>query len=270
VLYELAHRRDQTPSGIAEFLHLDLGYLSRILKTFEQRGWVQRERSSEDARSTRLRLTAAGEEQFAPLNDASCAQVRAILQPLSRIGRERLLNSMAVIERQLVSESNAANAGFTLRSPRPGDIGWAIERHGRLYADEFGWNDEFEGLVAKILGAFLEKHDPARERCWIAEAAGERAGCVFLVQNTERADTAQLRCLLVEPSARGLGIGAALVDACVSFSREAGYRRMILWTNDVLTAARRIYEAAGFILIAEERHHSFGKDLTGQTWAMDL
>lgn len=270
VLYELAGKPGQTLSEVAEFLQLDQGYLSRILKKFESRGLVRRDRSRDDARSSRLSLTPAGEAEFAPLDRASSDQVRTMLAPLSNTERQRLLNSMAIIERLLVRKESAADAPFILRPHQPGDVGWAIERHGQLYADEFRWNEEFEGLVARILGAFLEKHDPERERCWIAEAAGERAGCVFLVQNAERADTAQLRCLLVEPAARGLGIGRALVDACVQFAREAGYRRMILWTNDVLVAARRIYEAEGFELIEEQPHHSFGQDLIGQTWAMDL
>jgi DNA-binding MarR family transcriptional regulator/N-acetylglutamate synthase-like GNAT family acetyltransferase len=261
---------DQTPSDIAAFLHLDQGYLSRILKKFEDRRLVNRERSSEDARSSRLSLTPAGGAAFAPLDQASSEQVRAMLASLSTTDRQRLLNSMAVVERLLGAETRPSEARFTLRSQEPGDIGWAIERHGKLYADEFGWNEEFEGLVASILGAFLKKHESSRERCWIAEAKGERAGCVFLVQNADDADTAQLRCLLVEPSARGLGIGQALVEACVTFAREAGYQRMILWTNDVLVAARRIYEAVGLALIKEEAHHSFGHDLVGQTWAMDL
>jgi DNA-binding MarR family transcriptional regulator/GNAT superfamily N-acetyltransferase len=270
VLYELAHRPGQTPSDIAAFLHLDQGYLSRILKKFEDRGLVRRERSSEDARSSRLSLTPVGEAEFAPLDRASSEQVRAMLSPLGSVDRQRLLNSMAIVERLLGNTATSPATGFILRPPKPGDIGWAIERHGEIYADEFGWNEEFEGLVASLFGAFLQKHDPARERCWIAEAGGARAGCVFLVRNADDADTAQLRCLLVEPSARGLGIGRALVDACLGFARETGYRRMILWTNDVLIAARRIYEAAGFTLVDEEPHHSFGQDLVGQTWAMDL
>ncbi len=270
VLYELAHAPGQTPSDIAGFLHLDAGYLSRILKKFEERGMVRRERSSDDARSSHLGLTPTGEAEFAPLDRASSEQVRALLAPLPAADRQRLLNSMAVVERLLGREEEAPDARFTLRSHQPGDIGWAIERHGRIYADEFRWNEEFEGLVASLFGAFLQKHDPERERCWIAEANGRRAGCAFLVQNAESADSAQLRCLLVEPSARGLGIGRALVEACIQFARQAGYRRMILWTNDVLVAARRIYEAAGFDLFEEEPHHSFGHDLVGQTWAMDL
>ena len=270
VLYELARGPGRAPSDIAAFLHLDQGYLSRILKKFEDRRLVRRERSSKDARSSQLSLTRAGKTEFAPLNRASSEQVRTLLAPLSGSDRQRLLNSMVVIQRLLGDEKSVLDTGFILRSYRPGDIGWAVERHGEIYADEFGWNEEFEGLVAAILGEFLQKHDPRRERCWIAEAQGERVACVFVVQNAEDADVAQLRCLLVEPSSRGLGIGQALVDACVSFARESGYRRMTLWTNDVLVAARRLYEAAGFTLAGEEAHHSFGQDLVAQTWTKDL
>jgi DNA-binding MarR family transcriptional regulator/GNAT superfamily N-acetyltransferase len=270
VLYELAHNPGATPTDVAAFLQLDQGYLSRILRKFEERGIVRRDASAQDARSCHLRLTDLGEAAFTPLDSASSDQVRGVLAPLAESDRQRLVNSMAVIQRLLDAVSDAEAGGFELRQPRPGDIGWAIERHGRLYADEFSWNEEFEGLVASLFGAFLQKHDPARERCWIAEAEGRRAGCVFLVQNAEDPGAAQLRCLLVEPSARGLGIGRALVDACLSFAREAGYQRLILWTNDVLVAARRIYKGTGFDLIAEEPHHSFGQDLVGQTWAMDL
>ena len=270
VLYELAHRPTATLTEVAIFLQLDHGYLSRILRKFEERGLVRREPSPDDGRSSRFRLTRSGRSAFAPLDAAASGQVAGMLGPLSASDRDRLINAMAVVEHLLGMPSSATPAAFTLRAHAPGDIGWAIERHGRLYADEYGWNEAFEGLVAKILGAFLEQQDPARERAWIAEARGVRAGCAFLVQNAEHEDTAQLRCLLVEPSARGLGIGRALVDACLTFARAAGYRRMILWTNDVLVAARRIYEAAGFALAQEERHHSFGKDLVGQTWELPL
>jgi DNA-binding MarR family transcriptional regulator/GNAT superfamily N-acetyltransferase len=270
VLYELAHQPGTTPTDIASFLQLDQGYLSRILRKFEERGLVRRDASAEDARSYHLRLTELGEAAFNPLDSASSDQVRGVLDPLAESNRQRLVNSMAVIQRLLDPSSNPEGGTFELRQPRPGDIGWAIERHGRLYADEFAWNEEFEGLVASLFGAFLQKHNPARERCWIAEVDGRRAGCAFLVQNAEDPDAAQLRCLLVEPWARGLGIGRALVDACVTFARQAGYPRMMLWTNDVLVAARRIYEGAGFQLTDEQPHHSFGQDLVGQTWAMDL
>jgi DNA-binding MarR family transcriptional regulator/GNAT superfamily N-acetyltransferase len=270
VFYEIAHHPGISPTEVGGFLQLDAGYLSRILKRFEERGLVRRDASERDARSCHFHLTGDGEAAFAPLNAASSEQVRELLDPLPESNRGRLVNSMAVIERLLGPKPERESGIFELRLPQPGDIGWAIERHGVLYADEYGWNLEFEGLVASLFGAFLEKHDPKRERCWIAEANGQRSGCVFLVQNAEHPDTAQLRCLLVEPTARGLGIGRALVDACIEFARVAGYHRMMLWTNDVLVAARRIYEAAGFELIGEQSHRSFGHDLVGQTWAMDL
>jgi len=270
VLYELAHHPGTTPTDVGSFLQLDPGYLSRILKKFEERGLVRRDASDRDARSCHLNLTETGRVAFGPLNSASSEQVRGLLQPLPEIERQRLVNSMAVIQRLLDNSSGPEKGSLELRRHRPGDIGWAIERHGRLYADEFHWNEEFEGLVASLFGAFLQKHDPERERCWIAETDARRAGCVFLVRNAEDPNVAQLRCLLVEPWARGLGIGRALVDACVHFAREVSYGRMTLWTNDVLVAARRIYEAAGFELIDESPHRSFGHDLVGQTWAMDL
>lgn len=270
VLYELAHRPPPTSTEISKFLRLDPGYLSRIIKKFEDCGLLVRKPSEKDGRSVRLWLTGTGSTAFAPLDQASSDQVKTLLEPLSRSDRERLVNSMSIVRGLLTSEPDPSAASFCLRAHRPGDIGWAIERHGVLYADEFGWNEEFEGLVAEILGAFLKDHDPKRQRCWIAESGNQRAGCVFLVANETRADTAQLRCLLIEPWARGLGIGGALVDECIKFARVAGYKRMVLWTNDVLVAARRIYEAAGFELVEKQRHHSFGRHLVGQTWSLTL
>lgn len=270
VLYELARRRTSTANEITGYLGLDPGYLSRILKRFEAEGLIERHPSEADGRSSTLVLSKRGHDEFEPLDRASAGQVAQILATLSSIERTRLLNSMAVIQRLLGRQAGSRGQNIVLRAPGPGDIGWAIERHGTLYADEFRWNHEFEALVAQILGTFLEKQDPGREAGWIAEVDGERAGCVFLVQNAADGQTAQLRCLLVDPKARGHGIGRRLVDACLQFAREAGYLRMILWTNDVLVSARRIYESAGFELIEEERHHSFGRELIGQTWARDL
>jgi DNA-binding MarR family transcriptional regulator/GNAT superfamily N-acetyltransferase len=270
VLFELARGGATFAGEIVNMLRLDPGYLSRILKGFETQGLIERRRSETDGRASIVRLTRQGRAVFDPLDQRASEQVAEMLAPLRPVERARLLDSMAVIRRTLEQRSNPRPRRITLRSHAPGDIGWAIERHGVLYADEYGWNSEFEGLVAKILGAFLEHHDPARERCWIGEVDGTRAGCVFLVQNAERADTAQLRCLLVEPVARGIGLGSRLVKTCIEFARGAGYVRIILWTNDVLSAARRIYEANGFELVHEERHHSFGQDLVGQTWGRDL
>lgn len=268
VLYELAQRGATTAGEVGGFLGLDAGYLSRILRKFEADGLLERQRSDIDARSATLTLTERGRAAFAPLDRASAAQVAAMLEALPAAGRGRLVESMATVRQLLGGEGGSAVV--RLRDHRPGDIGWAVERHGALYADEFGWDASFEGLVAEILGGFLRHHDPARERAWIAEVDGARAGCVFLVRNAEDAAAAQLRCLLVEPWARGLGLGRRLVESCIGFAREAGYRRMLLWTNDVLVSARRIYQAAGFELIAEEPHRSFGHDLVGQTWQLEL
>src|SRR5688572_1767696 len=269
ILYELAHRESTGASELATVLGLDAGYLSRILKRFDEQGLLERRRSETDFRRTTLSLSAHGREVFAPLDEGAAEQIATLVEPLGTAERARLLEATATL-RRLLQPARAARGEVALRAPRPGDVGWAIERHGVLYADEYGWDATFEGLVAKIFGQFLERHDPAREHCWIAELDGVRAGCVFVVQNAERTDTAQLRCLLVEPWARGAGIGRTLVDACLAFAREAGYARMVLWTNDVLVSARRIYEAAGFALVEEERHHSFGHDLVGQTWSRPL
>jgi DNA-binding MarR family transcriptional regulator/N-acetylglutamate synthase-like GNAT family acetyltransferase len=269
VLYELAHRRSCTASEIAAALGLDAGYLSRILRRLDSQGLLERRRSDRDLRRTQLVLNRKGRAVFAPLDRGAHDQVASLLEPLRQSDRQRLLAAVSTI-RALLRHRAPEKAAVTLRTPRPGDIGWAIERHGALYAEEYGWDATFEGLVAKIFGAFLERHDPARERCWIAEVDGQRAGCVFVVRNARRRDTAQLRCLLVEPWARGLGVGRRLVAQCIDFAREAGYARMLLWTNDVLASARRIYEAAGFELTAEERHRSFGHDLVGQTWVLSL
>ncbi len=269
VLYELAHRGTATASEIAATLALDAGHLSRILQRFDAQGLLERRRSEVDSRRTTLRLSEKGHAAFEPLDRGAADQIGGMLEALRPAVRPRLVEAIGVVHR-LLQESRDTHPEPTLRAPRPGDIGWAIERHGVLYADEYGWDAAFEGLVAKILGAFLEQHDPSRERCWIAEVDGQRAGCVFVVRNAEHADTAQLRCLLVEPAARGLGVGRRLVAACIAFARDAGYDRMVLWTNDVLVSARRIYEAVGFRLVEEEAHHSFGHDLVGQTWALAL
>ena len=268
VLYELAHRESALANVIGRALHLDAGYLSRILKGFERRGYVERQRSDSDRRSNVLSLTRAGREVFAPLDQRSHEEAAALLDTFAVPDQQRFLNSMSVIRRLLESSADTSQSSYTLRSHRPGDIGWTIERHGTLYADEFGWNEQFEALVAEILAKFIQDLQPEREQCWIAEYGGARAGCVFLVKQSD--EIAQLRCLLVDPSARGLGLGKRLVDECVDFARDAGYERMMLWTNDVLVAARRIYEAAGFTLTKEERHHSFGHDLVGQNWELSL
>jgi DNA-binding MarR family transcriptional regulator/GNAT superfamily N-acetyltransferase len=268
VLYELAHREAATASDLAQALDLDPGYLSRILQGFERAGWLRRTRSARDGRQSHLTLTAAGRRAFAPLDRESHDQVAALLAPLPDAQARKLVDSMEAIESLLATAADAPGDDVVLRTHRAGDIGWIVSHHGALYAQEYRWDATFEALVAEIAARFLRRFDAERERCWIAEYRGERVGCVCLVKRS--ASVAQLRLLLVEPSARGLGIGKRLVDECIAFARKAGYRRMMLWTNGGLDAARAIYEARGFRLTHEERHHSFGHDLVGQTFEMDL
>lgn len=268
VLFELGTRGTLTAREIREDLGLDRGYLSRILDQFATRGLIRRRKSTDDGRKTLLSLTPKGKSTFESLDRSSHESTAEILQRLSSSQRSRLVGSMQRVKHLL--SVGASKADVTLRTHRIGDIGWAIERHAEIYAEDFGWNEEFEALVAKLFAEFASKHDPDTERCWIAEVHGERAGCVFVVRNAEDCTTAQLRCLLVDPAWRGMGIGTKLVDECLNFANRAGYRKMVLWTNDVLTSARRIYEQAGFELVDENRHESFGKDLVGQTWMRDL
>lgn len=267
VLYELAHREAPTASELARELGLDAGYLSRILRGFARRGLVDRRRSSADARRRPLSLTRRGRAAFAPLDRRSAAEIGALLKALSVEEQDRLIGAMKSIER-LLSGQSEARPSFVLRPPRPGDIGWVIARHGALYAAEYGWDASFEAFVARIAAAFVEDHDPGRERCWIAELDGEPVGAAFLVAQSRT--IAKLRMLIVEPRARGLGIGARLVEECLRFARQAGYRKITLWTNSVLTAARHLYERAGFRLIKSERHRSFGRDLIGEYWERAL
>ena len=267
VLYELAHQADVTATELATRLGLDAGYLSRILRRFREKGLVERRPSPSDRRQHHLRLTDTGREAFAALDVRSHEEASALLSALPSEAQGRLVGAMQTVERLLGPEPDVTPT-VLLRPHRPGDMGWTIERHAALYAEEYGWNAEFEALVADIAAAFLRDYKPEKERCWIAEVEGERVGCVFVVQRS--ADVAQLRMLLVEPQARGLGLGSRLVDECLAFARQAGYGRMMLWTNSVLHAARRLYERAGFRLTGEEPHHSFGHDLVGQTWERAL
>ncbi|KRA21080.1 helix-turn-helix domain-containing GNAT family N-acetyltransferase [Lysobacter sp. Root604] len=270
VLFELAQREPVAARAIGEELGLDPGYLSRILQGFAEAGLVEKTRSRQDARSYELTLSARGRETFALLDRNSHQATADMLAALPPLQRERLLRATGDIQRALTPQALPPAQRVLVREHGIGDIGWAIERHARLYADEYGWNGEFEALVAKLFAAFAGEHDPRYERCWVAELDGERIGCVFVVRNQDQADTAQLRCLLVDPRARGLGVGQRLVDTCLEFARAAGYARMRLWTNDLLSAARRIYEARGFQLIEQYPHHSFGHDLIGQVWERDL
>jgi len=267
VLYELANRDAPTAGELARDLDLDPGYLSRILRTFAQRGLIGRRRSKQDGRQTHLSLTAARRKAFAPLDRGSHDEVAALLAPLADGAQARLVDAMHGVEELLDGRATEIPA-YVLRPHRAGDMGWVVSRHGALYAQEYGWNLEFEALVAEIVAAFIRNFDAKRERCWIAEIAGEPVGSVFLVKQTDA--IGKLRLLLVEPRGRGLGIGARLVDECIALARAAGYRTLTLWTNDVLVAARRIYEKAGFRLMQEQKHHSFGHDLVGQNWDLVL
>ncbi|MBD3849285.1 bifunctional helix-turn-helix transcriptional regulator/GNAT family N-acetyltransferase [Bosea sp. SSUT16] len=267
VLYELAQRDGCLAVELARDLDLDPAYLSRILKRFEAQGWLDRQRSDADGRAFRLRLTRAGQAAFRPLDEASQAQAEAILARLSPAERGRLVSALADTQ-ALLSGERATKSRPVIREHRAGDIGWVVSAHGRLYAEEYGWDLSFEALVAEIAAQFLREFKPGRERCFIAELDGEPVGSSFVV--AEDAATAKLRLVLVEKRAQGLGLGKALVREAIGFARAAGYRRMVLWTNDILHAARAIYIAEGFKLVAEERHHSFGQDLVGQNWELAL
>jgi DNA-binding MarR family transcriptional regulator/GNAT superfamily N-acetyltransferase len=267
VLYELANRQEPTVAELARDLGLDAGYLSRMLRGFERERLIAKRSSPDDGRQRLLSLTARGREAFAPLDVASREQIVTMLGVLSADEQRRLLGAMQSVSRLLGGTADDS-APYLLRPHRPGDMGWVVQRHGTLYADEYGWDESFEALVAEIVAHFLRHFDPKRERCWIAERDGENIGSIFLVRDPEREGVAKLRLLLVEPSARGLGVGRRLVDECIRFARQAGYRTITLWTNSVLVSARRIYEAAGFRLVHEAPHHSFEHDLIGQTWEL--
>ena len=275
LLWELAHRERTTASELARDLGLDRGYMSRLLRGLRERGLVTSTRAPHDARHSLLALTADGRKAYAPLDRRTQAQVASMLEALAEAERSRLVAAMGTIERLLEPEPGHA-APWLLRPHRPGDLGWVIARHGALYAHEYGWDIRFEALVARIAAHFVEHLEPQREACWIAERDGTNVGCVFLVQARDDATdailpgVAQLRLLLVEPSARGLGIGARLVDECERFARAAGYRRIVLWTNSVLVAARAIYAKAGYRLTKSEHHTSFGHTLIGENWELDL
>ena len=268
VMYEIAHREGVTAGDLATDLSLDKGYLSRLLKGFEAKKLLTRTPAAEDGRRQLLRLTPAGVRVFTPLEERSQEQVRRMLSALDDERRRVLLEAMDVIQDTLASDSPAEQQPrVTLRSHRPGDMGWVVQRHGEIYQQEYGYTEEFEALVAEIVAEFLRKLDPTRERCWIAEADGRRVGSIFLV--AKDAAIAKLRLLLVEPDTRGLGIGRKLVAECVRFAREVGYQKIVLWTQEDLTAARRIYSESGFRKIAQEPHHSFGHDLVGETWELE-
>ncbi len=267
VLFELAHRDDVAVSELRRELDLDAGYLSRILSGFTASGLAAREKSAADGRRQLVRLTDEGRRAFDELDRLQAGAIDTMLAPLDDSQRTQLVGAMGQIRRMLSSE--ARQAGLLLRPPQPGDLGWVVERHGARYAAEYGWDATFEALVARVVAEFAERRDTRREAAWIAELDGERVGCVFCTA-ADAEDSAQLRLLLVEPSARGAGVGSRLVDECLRFARRSGYRRITLWTNDVLLAARRIYERAGFGCDRREPHHSFGRDLVGEYWSRDL
>ncbi len=269
VLYEVANAPPKAPPSardLGEALGIDTGYLSRIVTGLADEGLIDRLPSEQNAKRLALTLSDKGREVFRGLNDASAKEAAAMLEGLSDQEQRELIGAMGKVRRLLGDGTNEAT--FILRDPEPGDLGWITYQHGRLYAKEYGWDWTFEALVAEIVGQFAKTYDPSCERCWVAEREGEVIGSVFIVRQDD--DTAKLRLLYVDASARGLGLGRRLVEETLRFARDKGYKRMILWTNDVLVSARRIYEAAGFELLEEEPHHSFGKDLVGQVWGRDL
>jgi DNA-binding MarR family transcriptional regulator/GNAT superfamily N-acetyltransferase len=270
VLYELAHRDPVTATALAADLDLDPGYLSRILRRFGDDGLTAKKRAPDDARQSLIAITAKGRKAFAPLNKGSRDQVAALLGRLDRADQERVVAAMATVESLLAPSSAPASRPplIVLRQHRPGDMGWVTSANGALYAKEYGWDLSYEALVAKVAAEFIENFDGERERCWIAEMDGERVGSVFVVRKTDA--IAKLRLLIIDPRARGLGLGKRLVDECLRFAKDAGYTSMTLWTQSILVAARGIYDRAGFKLVAEEPHHSFGVDLIGETWERDL
>jgi DNA-binding MarR family transcriptional regulator/GNAT superfamily N-acetyltransferase len=265
VLYELAQSDSLTASKIGAALDLDAGYLSRMLRRFEREGLLLRAPSETDRRQNFLALTEAGRAAFTPLDLRSRQEISAMLAVLPEADQETVVISMQSIARLL---SDKPSTNLTIRHPASGDIGWVIERHGVLYAQEYNFDHRFEALVAQVAGAFLAKHDSARERGWIVERDGIRLGSVFLMRKTD--DIGQLRLLLVEPSARGLGLGRRLVKDCIAFARQANYRRMTLWTNDILVAARGIYRAEGFHSVSSEWHSDFGPPMVGEEWELEL
>ena len=267
VLYEMRHRERTTATEIRQELGIDAAYLSRMLREFERKGMLVRRASRDDGRQRLLRLTAKGQRLFDALEARQHAAVADMLRELPGERQRDVVQAMERVERLLEPEANADTA-YVLRDLVPGDLGWIIHRHGVLYHQEYGWDATFEALVAEIAGDFVQHHDPRREHCWVAEYRGEVVGSIFCVKKSKT--VAKLRLLYVEPSARQLGIGTRLVDECIAFARSAGYRRMTLWTQSLLTAARRVYQRAGFALVHEEPHHSFGADLVAQTWEMDL
>lgn len=267
VMYELYANGPAMPSELADRLDMDRGYLSRLIARLDEQGLLKSEASEADRRSRTLRLTRKGRSSFAKLDAKSQAQAAELIAPMDTRARRKLVSTLREMRRAM-GDTGIVASPIVLRGHRPGDIGLVIQRHGELYAREYGWDERFEALVAGILSRYIAEFNPARERCWIAERDGEFLGCVFLMH--KGADTAQLRMLLVEPAARGTGLGRTLVDECIRFARQCGYKKMVLWTNSQLGAARHIYQSHGFELIREEPHDAFGDGSVGQYWELEL
>lgn len=267
IVYEIRQKGDALSGELAENLRVDKGYLSRSIGRLAAAGALTMRKDPDDKRKKSLRLTRKGDALFRAIDGISRERTNGLLSGLKPGARSELVAHLAAAE-ILLGEAPLRKEEIVLRAPQPGDLGWVIGRHGEVYSREFGWNMDFERLVGEIVMSFAAKNDPRKERAWIAEARGMRLGCVFLVRKT--GETAQLRILLVDPAARGLGLGSRLVRECIGFARKAGYRRITLWTNSVLRSARKIYQAEGFVLRGEEAHESFGKELTGQNWELDL
>ncbi len=279
VLYEIAHGDRPTASDVGRTLDLDAGYLSRVLRNFEKRGMITRKTSDQDARQSHLALTARGRQTFEPLEQRSQDDVAAMLGKLDAQDQARLVAAMDTIGSLLGAEvegakpatqsGTAPKPSYILRASKHGDFGWIVSRHAQLYAEEYGWTDPFEGLCAQIVADFVNKYDPKLERCWIAEMNGENVGCVMLVKD-EVPGVARIRLLIVDPKARGLGLGTRLTDECVRFARRSGYKKITLWTHSILTAARHTYEKAGFKLTGSEKHKSWGKPVVSEYWDLEL
>jgi DNA-binding MarR family transcriptional regulator/GNAT superfamily N-acetyltransferase len=267
VLYALAHRDGATASWLGHELDLDAGYLSRILRDFERQALIVRSASLQDGRQSLISLTSAGREAFEPLDRASHSEIGNLLAPLAEADQDRLVGAMRLVA-TLLGEEPEARPAFILRSHQPGDMGWVTQRHGVLYSEEYGLNHKMEAYVAEVVAKFLREFDTAREHCWIAERDGAPIGSVFIVKESD--EVARLRLLIVEPRARGLGVGRRLVEECVRFARQAGYREVTLWTHSILTAARRIYDSVGFTIVETETHDEFGPELVGETWTLQL
>jgi DNA-binding MarR family transcriptional regulator/GNAT superfamily N-acetyltransferase len=271
VLYEIASGHSLTATDIGRALDLDAGYLSRVLRNFERRGLVRRTASTTDARQSHLTLSARGREAYGPLEQRSQRDTGTMLDKLAPADQARLIAAMQTIESLLGGETSAsapARRAYRLRAPMPGDFGWIVKRNAEIYADEYGWTAPFEGVCSQIVADFANKFDPKRERCWIAEMDGENVGSIMLAKESD--DTARIRLLLLDPKARGLGVGARLVDECIRFARRADYKKITLWTHSVLTAARHIYQKAGFRLTRTEQHRSWGKPVISEHWDLEL